>query len=78
MYWVNSENDNIVTADKWTPGGRFELSNPELFGEGCVVAEIFVEHRYVVDTRLKKVGCGESEPVANFICEKTDADDRGI
>lgn len=78
MYWVNSKNDKIITADKWIPQFRFNLSNPDVSGEGCVAAEIYVEHRYLVSTRLTKVPCDREAGVVNLLCEKTDVNDPGM
>lgn len=55
---------------------RFEDGDASIrTGSGCVIVEVYIEDRYVVKTRLRKVSCDIQADVTNFMCEKSDADD---
>ncbi|XP_067933264.1 uncharacterized protein [Watersipora subatra] len=74
LFWVNATNDKTIAADRWKPRMKFNLSSPRLTGSGCVAAEIYMQARYVVNTRLRqKASCDISENVKNALCEKSNS-----
>ena len=76
VYWENAYNDEKVLPHKWKPVYRFVDGDSNVpTGSGCVIAEVYVEERYVVKTRLRKVTCDLQADITNFMCEKSDPDD---
>lgn len=80
VYWENSNNTNKIPASKWKPlSSHFEMGAPTPSATtGCVIAEVYMKERYIVETRLRKLSdCSAAAGVKNFMCEKKDIDDPG-